>query len=292
MKKDEFLKTLKAKLSILKEEEQDDIISEYEAHIDLAIKNGKQEEEVIADFGNIADLAHEILDAYKINYERKNKIFYDFESFFEEIIEKIVLFLKKLGTYFTEDTVSVILQVIALLILFVFIKFPFYLFDLLGSSIIETLFASKIAEFFKAIWQFFIWLGYFITIASIFVSYFNKKYGFIEEKRKKKGIIKKVSDKKKNGSSKVLIKPKEKSSIIELFLKIIELIIKIFLVFVSFPIIILLFLLMLALGVIISLMFVGTYIKGALLITIGLIIIIGSVIGIIFTAIFKGGRFL
>ena len=36
--KDEFLKTLKAKLSILKEEEQDDIISEYEAHIDLAIK--------------------------------------------------------------------------------------------------------------------------------------------------------------------------------------------------------------------------------------------------------------
>ena len=73
MKKEEFLNKLREKISILKKEEQDDIINEYNEHIEEKLKKKEKEEDIIKELGDIDEIAKEILDAYKINEEYSNK---------------------------------------------------------------------------------------------------------------------------------------------------------------------------------------------------------------------------
>lgn len=73
MIKAEFLEYLGKKLQILNRQERDDILNEYAQHIELKMKSGLSEEEAIHDFGNLEELAAEILDAYNVNpdYDKK-----------------------------------------------------------------------------------------------------------------------------------------------------------------------------------------------------------------------------
>lgn len=66
MDKKTFIKELEQALSVLQEEELEDIISEYEQHIDMKKERGLTEEEAIADFGSLDELASEILEAYHV----------------------------------------------------------------------------------------------------------------------------------------------------------------------------------------------------------------------------------
>lgn len=66
MDKRTFLLNLRQSLSVLKEEELQDIVSEYEQHIDMKVENGLTEEEAIADFGSMTELTAEILEAYHV----------------------------------------------------------------------------------------------------------------------------------------------------------------------------------------------------------------------------------
>lgn len=66
MDKKTFINELKQALSVLQEEELNDIISEYEQHIDMKQKDGLTEEEAIADFGSLKELAADILAAYHV----------------------------------------------------------------------------------------------------------------------------------------------------------------------------------------------------------------------------------
>ena len=63
MKKKEFLEKLRKKLNILEDGEVDDIILEYEGYIDERIDNGASEEEAVESFGDIDELADELLRA-------------------------------------------------------------------------------------------------------------------------------------------------------------------------------------------------------------------------------------
>lgn len=67
MTKEEFLKHLDKRLQILKQQEREDILGEYAQHIELKMGNGLSEEEAIRDFGDLEELAEEILDAYNVN---------------------------------------------------------------------------------------------------------------------------------------------------------------------------------------------------------------------------------
>ncbi|MBS5063861.1 MAG: DUF1700 domain-containing protein [Hungatella hathewayi] len=67
MTKAEFFKQLDRRLQILKEHEREDILGEYAQHIELKMENGLSEEEAIRDFGDLEELADEILDAYNVN---------------------------------------------------------------------------------------------------------------------------------------------------------------------------------------------------------------------------------
>ncbi len=73
MDKRTFISELKQALSVLQEEELNDIISEYEQHIDMKQQNGLTEEEAIADFGSLSELAADILAAYHVraDYDRE-----------------------------------------------------------------------------------------------------------------------------------------------------------------------------------------------------------------------------
>lgn len=66
MDKKTFIRELKLALSVLKQEELDDIISEYEQHIDIKVEKGLTEAEAIADFGSFGELTAEILEAYHV----------------------------------------------------------------------------------------------------------------------------------------------------------------------------------------------------------------------------------
>jgi len=66
MDKKTFINELKTALSVLQEDELNDIINEYEQHIDMKMKNGLSEDEAIADFGSLSELTADILEAYHV----------------------------------------------------------------------------------------------------------------------------------------------------------------------------------------------------------------------------------
>lgn len=75
MNKDRFLTELREYLSVLENQEQDDICAEYAQHIDMKIQKGLSEEEAIRDFGPVEQLAAEILEAYHVNPEFRRQGF-------------------------------------------------------------------------------------------------------------------------------------------------------------------------------------------------------------------------
>lgn len=53
MNKNEFLNQLRKRLSILSQDEIEELISEYSEHIDHKMSEGKSEEEAVSDFGDL-----------------------------------------------------------------------------------------------------------------------------------------------------------------------------------------------------------------------------------------------
>jgi len=118
MNKSTFVKKLRSKLQILDNNEVEEIISEYSAHIDQKIADGKSEEEAIKDFGDINELANDILSAYHI--EGKSKTLEDYVSivleFFNDATSKILKYeSKELGSFIVEFVLTcLILAVVKL----------------------------------------------------------------------------------------------------------------------------------------------------------------------------------
>lgn len=73
MNKEKFLIELRKYLSILENQEQEDILAEYAQHIDMKMQKGLSEEEAIRDFGSMEELASEILEAYHVKPEFRRK---------------------------------------------------------------------------------------------------------------------------------------------------------------------------------------------------------------------------
>ena len=94
MSKKDFLQKLKDRLRILNQHEIEDIIEEYEGHINEKVASGKTEEEAIQDFGDFDELVKEILSAYKINEDYENKI--KEKNVIQDFVESCVQFFKDL----------------------------------------------------------------------------------------------------------------------------------------------------------------------------------------------------
>ena len=66
MSKEEFLKTLRKRLSILEDSEIEDIISEYEGYIEEKVNVGLSESEAVKELGDIDEIVSDLLAAYKV----------------------------------------------------------------------------------------------------------------------------------------------------------------------------------------------------------------------------------
>ena len=183
MKKNEFFNELRKKLKILKKEEVEDIIREYEDNINEKIKNGYSEEDAIKSFGNIDELCNEILDAYKISYENTNS----FEDVVSNYVSKISNWLKNIISNFSNDTaeeiLNMIFKVFAIIILIFILRLPYYLILGIGHMILE-IFPSPIDDILTFLWTLVLEISYIIIAIMMFMSIFKKN------KREKKIKIK------------------------------------------------------------------------------------------------------
>ncbi len=94
MNKKEFLNYLEKRLAVLNVKEREDIINEYAQHIEMKMLSGLSETEAVRDFGDVSELADEILSAYNVdpNYKKGG---IDTEKV-EETISRGASFLKRI----------------------------------------------------------------------------------------------------------------------------------------------------------------------------------------------------
>lgn len=238
MNKKVFLEKLRKKLKILNNDEIEDIIEEYEGHINEKVASGKTEEEAIKDFGDFDELVKEILSAYKINEDYENNI--KEKNVVEDFIDNFVLFFKDLINNISkrskEDIIKFIFEFIALIIFIAILKLPVLFVEELGQWIFER-FMSPFGEVLSFIWKYMIEIIYLLLSIVGIISFVKKRYmeGEIVEEKEAKN---KVDDK-----NKVKIEKKEKEKVVKhnkkessrVFVSVIINIVKVFLVFVLIP---------------------------------------------------------
>ncbi|MFA5603263.1 MAG: DUF1700 domain-containing protein [Bacilli bacterium] len=180
MTKKKFLSELEERLSVLSDEEKQDIINEYKDIIEEKIRNGKTVGEAIADFGDIDELTKEILKAYKINpdYSKKSKegeVLGKIESGIRkianalaDITEQIISEVKS-NNITVEKVFEIVIKVFILLIALMVLKWPFHLIQGIGMTILEIGY-QPIETILFFIWGTVVWTVYFIlSILLLFI---------------------------------------------------------------------------------------------------------------------------
>lgn len=117
MTKSEFLEQLEQKLSLISEKERKDILIEYGTYIDDKVANGASEKEAIQGFGDLDDLAKEILEAYKINTDTLDT---KADKTLDRAYSKTESFLNKVGNFSVNDIFHLIFDAFVLLVLLYF----------------------------------------------------------------------------------------------------------------------------------------------------------------------------
>lgn len=266
MRKNKFLQELRKRLIVLNDEEIESIIEEYRNLIQNKIDEGMSETDAINDFGDIDNLAKEILNSYKVNekYQGKKTI-----NNSDGFVNKVIDFFQKIVEAFSnkkgEDLANLIIKFVLIIVGVSLLKFPFYLITELGFTIF-TLFPDMLGVILFKIFKVIIELIY--VGVSLFLMYkFVNKYiiddaNLMKEKREK-SEIKKEETRRKPGIMSVVL--------------------KVFLFILAFPFIGILAGLCLTLGILVTLCLKGIYLVSIFLIIIGLIVMTSSIIGLIFS---------
>ncbi len=182
MKKEEFIKKLREKLSILEEKEIEDIVAEYTGYIDEKMQKGATEEEAIKDFGSIEELTKELLEAYKINVNQNHE-----KNWILKITDKMISWTDQFIKVFTNKTASEILKIVFEIIMIIFFialcKIPFGFLEDLGFKVF-LIAKSNVGIALYQIWQSIIELVYLFFAIIFFMKIFEKRYLNNEEIRK------------------------------------------------------------------------------------------------------------
>jgi len=284
MTKKEFLDKLRKQLQVLAPQEIDDIIKEYEDHIDQKMKEGKTEEEAVSDFGSIEDLVKEILSAYKINddYLKKEN---SMDRVLNQLADKMIAFFKNftkvISTKRGEDVIKIVCKFILVLLLIWLLRLPCYIIEEIGKGIL-SIFPGVIDHILSVVWVIFVRLSYAIVAILLIFNVVNNSI--------LKDIKEEEEEQPKKRSKKATRKeePKEECTITyrTLFNPLVILL-KIFLIILSLPVIALVAGLAIAFGVIVCLFFQGIHLISILAIIFGLLLIAFSVLGWLFSIIGK-----
>ncbi len=175
MKKEEFMKELKEKLDILDEKEIKDIIEEYTGYIDEKVKSGKTEEEAIKDFGSIDELTTELLKAYKINVNKKEKEKNFINNFVESInnwIDKVIQCVSKKSN---QEIIRMIIEILIILLIIGLCKIPFEFMEKYGYNIFQ-IFQNSLGRLLYRLWKFMLEILYLIFAVVVFIKIINRRY--------------------------------------------------------------------------------------------------------------------
>ena len=209
MKKREFIKELKDKLSVLEENEINDIVLEYTGIIEDKVKAGQKEIDAIKDFGDIDELAKEILKAYKINpkyAEKKSstgEVVDNIEGWIRkgakklsEVTKKIFEDAKNDDNVTIEGIFEIIIKVLILLVLISLLRIPFHIIDALGQGLFGIAF-HPFDVIIIGIWKLLIWVLYIVVCIFVGFAMFKnniRTYKFSGDKKEAKKIVKEVED--------------------------------------------------------------------------------------------------
>ncbi len=145
MKKQEFLDRLKSRISILDDEEVEDILTEYEAHINEKMNAGKTEEQAIADFGDFNELIKDILAAYKIKDkgQTNSSSTSEFQAWIHKAIDEITDFMRplieKVNTLEGDQVGYFIGYIILTLVMVALIGIPFWFLERIGVALLSVI---------------------------------------------------------------------------------------------------------------------------------------------------------
>lgn len=237
MNKKVFLEKLRKKLKILNKDELEDIIEEYEDHINEKVASGKTEEEAVKDFGDFDELVKEILSAYKINedYEENIKEKNVVADFIDTCVSFVKDFARNIGSRSANDIVKFVVEFIVLILFIAILKLPVLFVEEVGEWLFEKL-VSPFGNGLAIIWRYMIEIIYFVLAVVGIVNFVKKRY-MEGETVEEKEVIKKEKIEKKNTKSeakKINVK-KEKRESNGSFTKVLITMIKVFLVFVLVP---------------------------------------------------------
>lgn len=194
MKKEEFLKKLRKKLEMLENSEVEDIINEYAGYIEEKIESGVKEEEAVESFGDVEELANELLAAYKIKVKKENDPIGDFSK---KVMETINLIVDELSEKSSKEILQFIIEICVLLFMIGICRIPVSMLISLGKEVFYIL-SSPINRIFFMIWKFVLEFAYLILSILVFVRIFEKRYLTKIERNKKEEIKKENNSQKKN----------------------------------------------------------------------------------------------
>jgi uncharacterized membrane protein len=285
MNKKKFLKELEKKLDVLKEEEKKDILDEYEGHIDLKVKNGKTEEEAVKDFGDIDDLAAEILDAYKIKKDYKKQDDSSIDKYVEKFVDTLKDAFNNIIASINDDAVGFVFKLLVVLIAVGFLKIPFYIIERIGKGIFGALTFNPLDDILIFIWMLVVQIVYVIAAFMLAFSILKKKD---EEKSNVKNEEPKPAKKiNKKGEVKEELKKDQKVVVNNSIQTVATIILKIGAVMITIPLIFMLIGFIIALGIFIKLAIEGIVLFSVLSIILGFIILTSLLIDLIYTVVFK-----
>lgn len=234
MNKKAFLEKLRKRLKILNKNEIEDIIEEYEGHINEKVLSGKTEEEAILDFGDFDELVKEILSAYKINEDYEGDI--KEKNVLEDFVDNSVTFIKELvrniGSRSKEDIIKFIFEFIVLIIFISILKFPVLFLEKIGRWLFERL-ISPFGDGLAIIWKYMIEIIYLVLAVVGIVSFVKKRYMEGTEVTTKNKEIKNTKLEMKKNAKEVKVKKEKKSN--GSFTKVLMLMIKVCLIFIIVP---------------------------------------------------------
>lgn len=296
MNKEKFIKELSKKLTILNEEERNDIINEYIDMIEEKVKHGKTEEEAVKDFGNISDLAKEIISTYKVdpNYQKDafsnvEKVISDGAKKLTQITNDIVDNVKSSETAPSlENVFELIIKLFLILLSFAVLSVPFYFISSLGESLLSS---SNMFGFglLGAAWKIIASVMYYVVCILIIVS-FVRNYTNKNQKPEEK----KVDKEKKKTSEKISTEKKEKirgTSSGEIISTLILLIVKIWIcILFLFPLWMIIIFMALLLSLVVYFIIKGAEIYGIFILLIGSISFGSYLSKIIFEGLFKSRK--
>jgi len=172
MKKEEFLKKLRKKLEILEPSEIDDIITEYEGYIDEKMESGASEEIAVEAFGDIDELANDLLAAYKINIKKETDPIGDFSK---KVLSTINYVVDELSKKSFKEILQIVIEIAILIFMIGICRIPVSMLISLGKEIFYIL-SSPLNRIFFTVWKFVLEFAYFILSILVFVRIIDNKY--------------------------------------------------------------------------------------------------------------------